>query len=94
MGEFFGSIYCWFEDFFGLELSEYMWGSSSPPITKQFLYRDWLYHVWHKPCNGVGLLLCSESPSLKQLVGLAYLFRHKCHYQLYSWLAMGAKRLL
>ena len=30
MGEFFGSIYCWFEDFFGLELAEYMWGSSSP----------------------------------------------------------------
>lgn len=24
MGEFFGSIYCWFEDFFGLELAEYM----------------------------------------------------------------------
>ena len=30
MGEFFGSIYCWFEDFFGLELAEYMWGASSP----------------------------------------------------------------
>ena len=30
MGEFFGSIYCWFEDFFGLELAEYMWGTSSP----------------------------------------------------------------
>ena len=30
MGEFFGSIYCWFEDFFGLDLAEYMWGISSP----------------------------------------------------------------
>ncbi|MBD5153520.1 MAG: hypothetical protein HDT15_00175 [Oscillibacter sp.] len=30
MGEFFGSIYCWFEEFFGLELAEYMWGTSSP----------------------------------------------------------------
>lgn len=30
MGEFFGSIYCWFEDFFGLELAEYLWGNSSP----------------------------------------------------------------
>ena len=30
MGEFFGRIYCWFEDFFGLELAEYMWGASSP----------------------------------------------------------------
>lgn len=30
MGEFFGSIYCCFEDFFGLDLAEYMWGISSP----------------------------------------------------------------
>ena len=30
MGEFFGSIYCWFEDFFGLELADYLWGNSSP----------------------------------------------------------------
>lgn len=26
MGEFFGSIYCWFEDFFGLDLANYLWG--------------------------------------------------------------------
>lgn len=30
MGQFFGSIYCWFEDFFGLELANYMWGVTSP----------------------------------------------------------------
>lgn len=30
MGQFFGSIYCWFEDFFGLELANYLWGLSSP----------------------------------------------------------------
>ena len=30
MGEFFGSIYCWLEDFFGLELADYLWGFSSP----------------------------------------------------------------
>lgn len=30
MGEFFGSIYCWFEDFFGLELANYLWGTASP----------------------------------------------------------------
>ena len=30
MGEIFGSIYCWFEDFFGLELADYLWGISSP----------------------------------------------------------------
>lgn len=30
MGDFFGSIYCWFEDFFGIELANYLWGQSSP----------------------------------------------------------------
>lgn len=30
MGDFFGSIYCIFEDFFGMELAEYMWGGYSP----------------------------------------------------------------
>lgn len=29
MGDFFGSIYCWFEDFFGIELANYMWGQAS-----------------------------------------------------------------
>lgn len=31
MGEFFGSMYCWlFEDFFSLELADYLWGQASP----------------------------------------------------------------
>jgi hypothetical protein len=30
MGEFFGSIFCWFEDFFGIDLANYLWGQSSP----------------------------------------------------------------
>ena len=30
MGEIFGSIYCWLEDFYGLELANYLWGESSP----------------------------------------------------------------
>lgn len=30
MGEFFGSVYCWLEDFFGIELANYLWGVSSP----------------------------------------------------------------
>ena len=30
MGEFFGSIYCWLEEFFGLELANYLWGESTP----------------------------------------------------------------
>lgn len=29
MGDFFGSIYCWFEEFFGIELANYLWGESS-----------------------------------------------------------------
>lgn len=29
MGEFFGSIYCWFEEFFGIELANYLWRESS-----------------------------------------------------------------
>ena len=29
MGEFFGSIYCWFEEFFGIKLANYLWGESS-----------------------------------------------------------------
>ena len=30
MGEFFGSVYCWFEQFFGLDLANYLWGITSP----------------------------------------------------------------
>lgn len=30
MGEFFGSIYCWLDEFFGIELADYLWGISSP----------------------------------------------------------------
>lgn len=33
MGQFFGSIYCIFEDFFGLELADYLWGTASPYST-------------------------------------------------------------
>lgn len=33
MGQFFGSIYCWFNNFFGLELANYLWGISSPLST-------------------------------------------------------------
>ena len=33
MGELFGSIYCWLEDFFGLDLANYLWGEASPDQT-------------------------------------------------------------
>lgn len=30
MGQFFGSFYCWlFEDFFGLDLANYLWGQAT-----------------------------------------------------------------
>ena len=30
MGEFFGSMYCWlFEDFFGIDLANYLWGEAT-----------------------------------------------------------------
>lgn len=38
MGEFFGSIYCLFEDFFGLNLAEYLWGQAAVTVTtNQFI---------------------------------------------------------
>lgn len=38
MGNLFGSIYCWFEDFFGLELADYMWGQAAINVTtNQFI---------------------------------------------------------
>jgi len=33
MGEIFGSMYCWFEDFFGLPLANYLWGQAAPGQT-------------------------------------------------------------
>lgn len=33
MGEFFGSLYCIFEEFFGLALADYLWGTASPRST-------------------------------------------------------------
>ena len=43
MGQFFGSIYCWFEDFFGLELANYMWGLASPEQTTNLFIGCLLY---------------------------------------------------
>lgn len=34
MGEFFGSLYCIFEDYFGFELANYLWGTASPRSTE------------------------------------------------------------
>ena len=29
MGYFFGSMYCWFEDLFGIDLANYLWGQAT-----------------------------------------------------------------
>lgn len=29
MGDFFASIYCWLEEFFGLDLADYLWGQTT-----------------------------------------------------------------
>lgn len=64
MGDFFGSIYCIFEDFFGLPLAEYMWGKYSPDETNLYIgIGFWLigitaliavifYYVINKPSLG------------------------------------------
>lgn len=42
MGEFFGSVYCWFEDFFGIELANYLWGGYSPEsLTNSYIGVGW-----------------------------------------------------
>ena len=65
MGDFFGSIYCWFEDFFGQDLADYMWGQTADNQTSN-LYIGiglWLigisalsmiifYYVINKPSFG------------------------------------------
>lgn len=37
MNEFFGSIYCIFEDFFGLDLADYLWGNFEQQTSNMFV---------------------------------------------------------
>lgn len=70
MGEFFGSLYCaLFEDWFGNELAEYLWGNASPQQTTNMfvgigacmliisLFIMWLYYY------------IIDSPKLNNLLG-------------------------
>lgn len=65
MGQIFGSIYCWFEDFFGLDLANYMWGQTADDQTSNLFIGIglWLigisaltmiifYYVINKPSFG------------------------------------------
>ena len=86
MGEFFGSIYCWFEDFFGIDLANYLWGESSlAQTTNMFI--------------GIGLTMFLISLAL--VVVYYYVVDHPrisnwwgCYCQFYCWLAMGSQGLL
>lgn len=90
MGELFGSIYCWFEEFFGIELANYLWGQSSPLSQTNSYYRNWLDNAWHKLGNSFNILLCNQSPSLEPLVGMGDFPYGKCSNKLYCGLAIGA----
>ena len=71
MGEFFGSIYCWLEDFFGIELANYLWGEASPEQTGNMFI-------------GIGLsMLCI---SLAMVVIYYYVIDHPRLNNWWGWL--------
>lgn len=46
MGNFFGSLYCIFEDFFGLDLANYMWGQFATDQQNLFIgIGFWLFGI-------------------------------------------------
>ena len=71
MGELFGSMYCFlFEDFFGLELANYMWGISAKDVTtNQF----------------IGIGLCMLGISLFMAVLFYYIVNHPRLCSWWGW---------
>lgn len=85
MGNFFGSIYCIFEDFFGLDLAEYMWGNTADAQTSNLFIGIgfWLigitvlsaiifYYVINKPSFGnfwAWLVACVINTALNFAMG-------------------------
>lgn len=75
MGEFFGSIYCWLEDFYGLELADYLWGQSSPEQQSNMYI-------------GIGLsMLCISS---FMVVTYYYIVNHPRLNNWWGWLIFAA----
>lgn len=71
MGQFFGSMYCWFEDFFGIELANYLWGQAAPEQqTNMFI--------------GIGLSMFGVS--LFMMVLFYYIINHPKMANWWSWL--------
>ena len=58
MGEFFGSLYCsLFEDFFGLPLADYLWGTSGSTQVSNMFIGIGLSMIGISLCYSVLLLL-------------------------------------
>ena len=91
--EFFGSFYCWlFEDFFGLDLAEYMWGKASEYQTSNMFVSIGLtmfvislaimllyYYVINHPrlCNLWGwLIFLGSNVIVNFIVGWQWTLRH------------------
>lgn len=75
MGQFFGSIYCWFEDFFGTELANYLWGqATSGQQTNMFI--------------GIGLSMMGVS--LFMMVLFYYIINHPKMNNWWSWFVFFA----
>lgn len=71
MGDFFGSIYCWLEDFFGIELADYLWGeTASEQLSNMYI--------------GIGLsMLCI---SLLVVICYYYIVNHPRLNNWWGWL--------
>ena len=85
MGNFFGSLYCIFEDFFGLDLADYMWGQTADEQTSNLFIGIgyWLlgisalvaivfYYVINKPRFGniwAWLVVCILNAIINFLMG-------------------------
>lgn len=89
MGELFGSIYCWFEDFFGIELANYLWGQSSPlSQTNSYIGIGWTM-------LGISLVIvltfyyAVNHPRLNHWWGWGFSYG-KCSSKLHCGLAIGA----
>ena len=85
MGNFFGSLYCIFEEFFGLDLADYMWGQTADDQTSNLFIGIgyWLlgisiliaivfYYLINKPRFGniwAWLIVCATNAVVNFLMG-------------------------
>lgn len=74
MSQFFGSIYCLLEDFFTLDLANYMWGTSSYSGQEHFI--------------GIGLIMFGVSLFIMALY--YYIVNKPKFNHWYVWLIFGA----